>query len=275
MLQIENAVRTRTNFPVGNANAPTRFLGLWVIVVIVVIIAIIVTLNTVPGFLQLTYNDQCGKPGRVWIRWIKTIIGHHYCEISACGQSLLCPWHRTVAQKIKLHEEVLVDPVYSLVLPEASHVFFSSYVLRCTHKSQYVLNMSSFLPMQPRRGVWGPRVWSCLPRGIPMSPNWSCLCHKSMLSCQCMLIWSAKLVLSQKFTLEFTKGAMEDQTIAWVRGMNPVEICVTPGSPWDFLTVFFFSKVLDIKFFNYSLTIIFFFFKEPMWSLIGHPGTIC
>ena len=26
------------------------------------------------------------------------------------------------------------------------------------------------------------------------------------------------------------KGAMEDQTIAWVRGMSPVEICVTPGS---------------------------------------------
>merc|ERR1712212_329746 len=29
---------------------------------------------------------------------------------------------------------------------------------------------------------------------------------------------------------ECGSGAMEDQTIAWVRGMNPVEICVTPGT---------------------------------------------
>ena len=41
-----------------------------------------------------------------------------------------------------------------------------------------------------------------------------------------------------------------------------------------FLENFLFCKVLDIKLFNYSLTIIF-LFKEPLWSLIGHPGTIC
>merc|ERR1712181_83039 len=33
---------------------------------------------------------------------------------------------------------------------------------------------------------------------------------------------------------ECGSGAMEDQTIAWVRGMSPVEICVTPGTTVTF-----------------------------------------
>jgi len=33
---------------------------------------------------------------------------------------------------------------------------------------------------------------------------------------------------------ECGSGAMEDQTIAWVRGMTPVEICVTPGTTVTF-----------------------------------------
>ena len=74
-----------------------------------------------------------------------------------------------------------------------------------------------------------------------------------------------------------TKGPMEDQTIAWARGMTPVQLCVTPGSfRWlSYINIWFFYAFHQILC-NFSLLFdSYIFFKEPLWPLSGHQAITC
>ena len=61
-----------------------------------------------------------------------------------------------------------------------------------------------------------------------------CLCHNIGPSFCLILFWLHIYLVNFLFQAEnlplLTKGAMEDQTIAWVGGMSPAQLCVTPGS---------------------------------------------